>query len=139
MLIRRFSALGRSLVGIWLGLWTISGIATFISGVLILDLQLYGYFYLDFWADLTPAGVMKGFGMGLPTAHWEPAQKAINCVLFLPLSAVFIWCGFHIAAMAWIARKNLEKKVAEARVVIPATAERFAALGISSLEVRPEE
>jgi hypothetical protein len=35
-------------VGLWLGLWTISGIATFISGLLILALQLYGYFYLDF-------------------------------------------------------------------------------------------
>jgi hypothetical protein len=59
--------------------------------------------------------------------------------LFLPLSGVFVWCGFYIAAMAWIARKNLEKKAAaEARVVIPTPAERLAALGVSSLEVRPE-
>src|SRR5262245_5816293 len=99
----RLPILCRSLVGLWLGLWTISGIATFIGGVLILALQLYGYFYLGFWADLTPASLMKGFAIHLPNPHWEPAQKAVNCVLLLPISGVFIWCGFHLAAMAWIA------------------------------------
>jgi hypothetical protein len=24
---------------------------------------------------------------------------------------MFIWCGFHIAAMAWIARKRLERQI----------------------------
>ena len=136
---RRFTALGRSLVGLWLGLWTISGIATFVSGLLILTLQLYGYFYLDFWADLTPAGVMKGFGIVSPKAHWALLQRGINCALSLPLSAVFIWCGLHIAAMAWIARKNLERRVLAIRLVIPTSAERFTKLGVSSLEVRPDK
>ena len=126
----------RSIVGLWLGLWTIAGIATLVGGLCILALQIYGYFGLGFWATLTPAGILQGFGIVFPKVPWELAQKGINCVLRLPLSGVFIWCGFHTAAMAWIARKNLEAKVPQQPELIAATDPRFAALGISNLEVR---
>jgi hypothetical protein len=139
MLIRGLTLLGRSLVGLWLGLWTIAGVATCASGLLILALQLYGYFYLGFWADLTPAGVLQGFNIAYPVVPWQLLQEGIDCLICLPLAGVFIWCGFQIAAMAWIARKNLERKVLEIRVMVPTTAEKFASLGISSLEVRPEQ
>jgi hypothetical protein len=123
------------LVGFWLGLWTICGFATLTSGLCILALQLYGFLHLGFWAHLTPAGILRAFSITGPIVPWASAQKIIDCVLLLPLSAVFIWCGFHIAAMAWIARKNLEKSL-QSDVVTMALNERFRALAISSLEVK---
>lgn len=128
--------MARSVIGLWLGLWTIAGVSIFASGVFIVALQLYGYFYLGFWAHLTPAGVLEGFAVPYPTLGWELAQKAIDCGLHLPLEGVFIWCGFHIATMTWIARKNIEKKVSEVRELLPTADPRFTLFGISNLEVR---
>jgi hypothetical protein len=126
----------RSLVGLWLGMWAIAGVATFAAGLFILALQLYGYFYLGFWVQLSPSGILRGFSIPYPTVSWEAAQKGIDCALRLPLAAVFMWCGFHIVAMAWIARRNFEWKAGEQPKQILAADSRFAALGIASLEVR---
>ena len=135
----KLTATARVIVGMWLGLWTIAGVSTLASGLFILAVQLYGFFFLGFWAHLTPAGILEGFAIPYPAFGRAIAQKAMDCVLSLPLAGVFIWCGFHIAAMAWIARKNLERKVSDVRLVICPSAERFTALGVSSLEVRPEQ
>ena len=132
--ILKFTA--RSLLGLWLGLWTITGVATFAAGLFILALQFYGYFYLGFWVQLSPAGILRGFSLPYPTMPWEVAQKTIDCALRLPLAAVFMWCGFHIAAMTWIARRNFEWKSGEQPKQTLAADSRFAALGIASLEVR---
>jgi hypothetical protein len=126
----------RTLVGLWLGLWTIAGVATFAGGLFILALQLYGYFGLGFWVQLSPASILRGFSYPDPAVPWQAAQKGIDCLLRLPLAAVFMWCGFHIAAMTWIARKNLERRSHEQPELIPAASPRFTALGISSLIVR---
>lgn len=111
----KLALLARGLVGLWLGLWMIMGIATLASGLVTLALQLYGYFYLGFWAHLTPGSILRGFSIAPPSVPWAIAQKAMDYVLLMPLAGVFIWCGFHIAAMAWIARKNLER-TAEQRI-----------------------
>jgi hypothetical protein len=126
----------RALLGVWLGLWTIAGVATFAGGLFIFALQLYGYFGLGFWARLTTAGILRGFNIPYPRLPWELAQRGIDCVLLLPLAGLFIWCGFHMAVMAWIARKNLEEKSPEQPELIPATDPRLAAFGVSALQVR---
>ena len=135
MVTSRLPILVQSLIGLWLGLWTIAGVATFVSGLLILALQLYGYFCLDFWADLTPDGILQGFNIAYPVMDWKPAQTAIDCLLRLPLAGVFIWCGFHLAAMAWIARNNIERAAKQQTIIVPATGDRFAELGVSQLEI----
>jgi hypothetical protein len=102
-----------SLIGVWLGLWTICGVAMATSGLLILSMQLYGWFYLGFWFPLAPSGILQGFGIAAPVASWKQLQGVFDCVLNLPLSILFMWCGFHLAAMAWIARRNIERRIAE--------------------------
>jgi hypothetical protein len=82
-----------------------------IAGVLILAMQFYGWLCLDFWFPLTPAGILQGMEVAIPSMSWPALQRVIDYLLRLPLSAVFVWCGFNIAAMAWIARKNLEQRL----------------------------
>ena len=135
MVARKLAFVLRSIIGLWLGMWTICGIATFVSGLLILSLQFYGYFQLGFWARLTPAGILRGFDITYPLIPWEPIQKLIDCMLLMPLAGVFMWFGFHIAAMAWIARNNIERAAKPPKIVIPTTGERFAELGVSHLEI----
>jgi hypothetical protein len=54
----RFTLITHSLAGLWLGLWTISGIAMGIAGILILSMQFYGWLHLGFWLSLTPARIL---------------------------------------------------------------------------------
>jgi hypothetical protein len=100
----------QSLIGIWLGLWIIGGIAMGTCGLLILALQLYGWFGLGYWFPLTPARLLQGFEIGNPVITWWPLQSIVDCALNLPLSLLFVFCGFSIAAMAWIARKNWKSR-----------------------------
>jgi hypothetical protein len=127
-----------SFAGVWLGMWTISGIAMGAGGILILAMQGYGWLYLDFWFPLTPARILQGMEVGLPPVPWIALQKGIDCLLRLPLAAVFIWCGFNIAAMAWIARKNLERRLLVPQLISVQTHDRFSSLGVETLQVRPD-
>jgi hypothetical protein len=55
----------------------------------------------------------------------------IDCLVRLPLAGVFIWCGFHTAAMAWIVRNNIERAARRQTIIVLATGEKFAQLGVS--------
>ena len=101
-----------SALGVWLGLWTIGGIAMGTGGILILALECYGWLYLDLWLSVTPAGVLKRLAIVVPSLPIVPMQATVDALLRLPISVVFIWCGFNIAVMAWIARKRLERRIA---------------------------
>jgi hypothetical protein len=99
-----------ALLSVWLGLWSISGIAMGTGGVLILAIECYGWLYLGLWLSVTPAGLLRKFAIVVPSAPIEWIQFILDRLLHLPVSVMFIWCGFHIAAMAWIARKRLERR-----------------------------
>jgi hypothetical protein len=78
------------------------------GGILILAVECYGWIYLGLWLSVTPAGVLKRLAIVVPSIAMVPIQSIVDALLHLPMSVVFIWCGFHVAAMAWIARKRLE-------------------------------
>ena len=106
-----FRTIIHTLLGVWLGLWTISGIAMGTGGVLILTIECYGWLYLGLWLSVTPAGLLRKFAIVVPSLPLEPIHLILERLLHLPVSVIFIWCGFHIAAMAWIARKRLERRI----------------------------
>jgi hypothetical protein len=133
-----FKLMTKSLAGVWLGIWTISGIAMGTGGILILAMQCYGWLYLDFWFPLTPARILQGMEVAIPSISWPALQRVIDCLLRLPLSAVFVWCGFNIAAMAWIARKNLERRLLVPQLILVTTHDRFRNHGVETLQVRPD-
>src|SRR5215210_4074166 len=99
-----------SALGVYLGLWTIGGIAMGTGGIFILAIECYGWLYLDLWLSVTPAGVLKRFAIVVPSIPMVLMRSIVDTLLHLPISVVFIWCGFHVAAMAWIARKRLERR-----------------------------
>jgi hypothetical protein len=76
--------------------------------------------------------------VAIPSISWPALQRVIDCLLRLPLSAVFVWCGFNIAAMAWIARKNLERRLLVPQLILVTTHDRFRNHGVETLQVRPD-
>jgi hypothetical protein len=86
------------------------------GGILILAVECYGWLYLGLWLSVTPAGVLKRFAIVVPSISMVPMQSIGHALLHLPLSVVFIWCGFNIAAMAWIARKRLERRISSSEL-----------------------
>jgi hypothetical protein len=133
-----FKPIAKSLAGIWLGIWTISGIAMGTGGILILAMQCYGWFYLGFWFPLTPARILQGMEVVISPIPWVTLQKVIDCILSLPLSAVLVWCGVNIAVMAWIARKNLERRLLVPQLISVDTHDRLKSFGVETLHVRPD-
>jgi hypothetical protein len=81
------------------------------GSILILAIQCYGWFYLGLWFSVTPAEILKRLAIIVPSIPMAPIQSTADELLHLPISVVFIWCGFHVTAMAWIARKRLERRL----------------------------
>ena len=81
------------------------------GGILILAVECYGWIYLGLWLSVTPAGVLKRLAIVVPSIAMVPIQSIVDALLHLPMSVVFIWCGFNIAVMAWIVRKRLERRI----------------------------
>jgi hypothetical protein len=79
--------------------------------ILILAVECYGWLSLGLWLSVTPAGILRRLTIVIPPAPWGPVQSMVDSLFHLPISAVFIWCGFNIAAMAWIVRKRLEWRI----------------------------
>jgi hypothetical protein len=61
-------------------------------------------------------------------------QRVIECLLRLPLSAVLVWCGFNIAAMAWIGRKDLERRLLVPQLFSVESHGRFRNHGVATLQ-----
>jgi hypothetical protein len=125
-----------SVLGVWLGLWTISGIAMGAGGVLILAIECFGWFYLGLWLSVTPAGLLRKFAIVVPAVPLEPIQLILERLLHLPVSVIFIWCGFHVAAMAWITRKRLERRVIpKGPIFVSVNPQRFGNFGVRELHI----
>jgi hypothetical protein len=108
----------RSVAGLWFGLWFIAGTALWVGGVLILAIQCYGWLLIDVWFPVTLRGITRLLAITVPAVSWVEMQKAIDWVLLLPTSGVFILCGSQIALMALIAKKNMEMRCSNLPAVV---------------------
>jgi hypothetical protein len=77
--------------------------------------------------------------VAIPPMPWTALQKGTDCLLRLPLSALFLWCGFNIAVMAWIARKKLEQQLLVPQLISVQTHDRFRSHGVETLQVHGRE
>jgi hypothetical protein len=125
-----------SLTGLWLGLWFIAGTSMWMGGLLILAVQIYGWFIAGLWLPVSLSGVSRLLGIAVPAVWPEDVQKAVECVLLLPALGVFIWLGVHITVMAIIARKNIETRRLRAPTIVGVDARSaLNTFGISTLHI----
>jgi hypothetical protein len=125
-----------SLTGLWLGLWFIAGTSMWMGGLLILAVQFYGWLIAGLWLPVSLNGVSRLAGIAVPAVWPAGVQKAVECVLLLPASGVFIWWGAHIAVMAIIARKNIEARRFRAPTIVGVDARSaLNTFGISTLHI----
>jgi hypothetical protein len=99
--------ISRSFAGLWLGLWLIAGTAMSVGGILVLAAQFYGKLAAGLWLPVTLGGVCRLLEISVPRVPSIEIQRAIDWMLLLPASGVFIIIGLHIALMAGIAKRNL--------------------------------
>lgn len=130
------TAIARSLAGLWLGLWFIAGFGMGVGGILILAVQGYGWLSLGFWLPVTLKGICRGFEISIPQLPWPEAQRALDVLLLLPASGVFILCGLHIALMAIVAKRNIEKRISRPPLTVAAESHRaLDTFGITTLHI----
>lgn len=105
------SFISRSFAGLWLGLWFIAGTAMSAGGILILAAQFYGWLAVGLWLPVTLGRVCRLLEISVPIVPSIEIQRAIDWILSIPASGLFILCGGHIALLAGIAKRNMERRV----------------------------
>ena len=110
--------ISRSFAGLWLGLWLIAGTAMSVGGLLVLAAQFYGKLAAGFWLPVTLGGVCRLLEISVPIVASIEIQRAVDWMLLLPASGVFIICGLHIALMAGIAKRNVGMRDSHSPLVV---------------------
>lgn len=107
-----------------------------VGGLLVLAVQFYGKLAAGFWLPVTLGGVCRLLEISVPIVASIEIQRAVDWMLLLPASGVFIICGLHIALMAGIAKRNVGMRDSHSPLVVAIESEgALRNFGITTLHI----